>query len=98
MLLNLSRPKNQNSPDTDDENYVEFPTIDEAAMMAVGIPLTRAKELTEEHSESQVILPHDLPRAAYVPPAPHTSIEPLYQPVNGQPTGKLLCLVLYTVT
>ena len=71
----------------EDENLGEFPTIDEAALMAVGIPLGQKSEVVEMYHSGQLVLPHELPRAGYLPTAPPDPVEPLHQAVQGQAIG-----------
>ena len=79
--------------DEEDEEWEQFPTFQEAARMAAGIPVS-----TEPSNDAQwdggmlemdcdVILSHQLPRPVHVPTAPPPAAEPLYQPRDGKPIG-----------
>lgn len=64
------------------EEFEPLPTIEEAALMAAGV-----QQDDSSQNDELVILPHQLPRPVYTPPSPPPAVKPLYQPLNGKPTG-----------
>lgn len=80
------------SPEDDDEDKEEFTeedeaflqelTLEKAACMAAGVPMDDS-----DGNSNLVVLPHQLPRSAYVPPVAPDAIEPLFETVDGKIPG-----------
>ena len=80
--------------DAEIEGFEQFPTLEQAAMMAAGVVIPSSNEESEKNQnlpcKDNIMLPHQLPRPVYTPPSPPAVMEPLYQPIDGKPVGELL--------
>lgn len=92
-IIFLLRKRADKHLSEEEEEWEHFPTFEEAAFMAAGIPASTESlgktqlDGFEMVIDSDVLLPHHLPRPVHVPTAPPLPAEPLYSPQNGKPIG-----------